>query len=59
LPKRSVIGLTVAVVAATAGVGAWLAYLVATIGIMFVAGIIVAMGLRHAVVGTVGMLLTG
>lgn len=44
--------LTIAVVAATAGVGSWLAFLVATIGMMFVAGSIGTLAKRHPLAGS-------
>ena len=44
--------VTIAVVAATAGVGSWLAFLVATIGMMFVAGSIGTLAKRHPLAGS-------
>jgi amino acid transporter len=44
--------LNIAVVAGLAGVGSWLAYLIATIGLMFVAGSISSLARRHPLSGS-------
>jgi amino acid transporter len=44
--------LTVAVIAGMAGIGSWLAFLIATIGMMFVAGNIATLARRHPQAGS-------
>src|SRR6266851_1089083 len=44
--------LTVAVIAGMAGIGSWLAFLIATVGMIFVAGNIASLARRHPLAGS-------
>ena len=44
--------LTVAVIVGMAGIGSWLAFLIATVGMLFVAGNIAALAGRHPLAGS-------